>query len=135
VVNSAARRGEEWNKREAVPGIVTSLLALGDQSGQREDYRTIKQFGVALEAWKKAEREANGDSSASSDYYLIPVGFDAIREETERSFFMNLLTTFSLPESTVDRLIAAGGEILRDSPEYKRLLDVLKTSHYEPRNP
>jgi NTE family protein len=52
VVNSAARRGEEWNRREAVPGILTSLLALGDQSGQREDYSTIKQFQAALEAWK-----------------------------------------------------------------------------------
>jgi NTE family protein len=126
VVNSAAHRGEEWNRREAVPGILTSLLALGDQSGQREDYRIINQFRVALEAWKKAERAAHAGSSIAPDYYLIPVGFDAIRDETERSFFMNLLTTFNLPDSTVDRLVAAGGEILRDSPEYQRLLDELK---------
>jgi NTE family protein len=129
VVNSAAHRGDEWNKREAVPGVLSSLLVLGDQSGQRGDYRMIKQFQVALEAWKKAEREANADSSIPPDYYLIPVGFDAITDETDRSFFMNLLTSFSLPDSTVDRLIAAGGEILRDSPEYKRLLGDLKTSH------
>jgi len=129
VVNSAAHRGDEWNRREAVPGILASLLTLGDQSGQREDYRTIKQLQAALEAWKKAELAAHADSSISPDYYLIPVGFDAITDETERSFFMNLLTTFNLPDSTVDRLIAAGSEILRDSPEYKRLLDDLKTPH------
>jgi NTE family protein len=129
VVNSAAHRGEEWNRREAVPGILTSLLTLGDQSGQRDDYRTIAQFRVALEAWKKSERAAGADPSLAPDYYLIPVGFDAIRDETERSFFLNLLTTFNLPDSTVDRLITAGSEILRDSPEYKRLLEDLKAPH------
>jgi NTE family protein len=60
---------------------------------------------------------------------LVPVGFDAIRDETERSFFMNLLTTFSLPDATVDRLVKAGSQILRDSPEFKRLLKDLETSH------
>jgi NTE family protein len=129
VVNSAAHRGDEWNQREAVPGILSSVLALGDQSGQREDYRTIEQFRLALEAWKKSERAASADPSILPDYYLIPVGFDAIRDETERSFFLNLLTTFNLPDSTVDRLITAGSEILRDSPEYKRLLEDLKAPH------
>ncbi len=129
VVNSAAHRGDEWNRREAVPGILSSVLALGDQSGQREDYRTIEQFRVALEAWKKSERAASAGSAISPDYYLIPVGFDAIQDETQRSFFLNLLTTFNLPDSTVDRLVTAGGEILRDAPEYKRLLDDLKAPH------
>jgi NTE family protein len=127
IVNSAAHRGEEWNKREAVPGILSSVLALGDQSGLRENYRTVKQLRVALDAWKKAEREAHADSAVSPEYYLVPVGFDAIKDETERSFFLNLLTTFNLPDSTVDRLVAAGGEILRDSPEFKRFLNDLKT--------
>ncbi len=33
VVNAAAFRGEEWNKREAVPGILTSILTLGGSVG------------------------------------------------------------------------------------------------------
>jgi NTE family protein len=129
VVNSSARRGDEWNRQEAVPGFLRSLLALGDQSGLRENYRSIKQLQDALEGWKKEERAAHPDSSVSPDYYLIPVGFDAIKDETERSFFMNLLTTFSLPGPTVDRLVKAGGDILHDSPEFKRLLNDLEVSH------
>lgn len=122
VVNSAARRGEEWNQREAVPGPLTTILALGDRNGQRADYQTMEAFRDALDYWKKTKRAGQQNPGDSPDYYFIPVGFDAIANPSERSFFMNLLTTFSLPDKTVDRLVAAGGKILRDNPEFKRLL-------------
>jgi NTE family protein len=127
-VNSAASRGEEWNRREAVPGPLTSVLALGDRSGERADYQTIEAFRDALESWKKSEREACGAAADSPDYYFIQVGFDAIANAAERSFYRNLMTTFTLPDSTVDRLVAAGGKVLRDSPEFKRLLTDLRAS-------
>src|SRR5882757_1058495 len=126
IVNAAAFRGEEWNKREAVPGILTSILALGDQSGVRANYQVIEDFRDALDSWKKSEREKQAPADTASDYYLIHVGFDAVRDKDERSFFLSLLTTFNLPDGTVDRLVAAAGQILRDSPEYKRLLGDLK---------
>jgi NTE family protein len=128
VVNSAASRGEEWNRREAVPGPLTSFLALGDRSGERADYQTIEAFRAALESWKKSEREARHTPGDSPDYYFIQVGFDAIANASERSFFLNLMTTFTLPDSTVDRLVAAGGKILRDSPEFKRLMTDLSAN-------
>ena len=128
VVNSAASRGEEWNRREAVPGTLTSILALGDRSGERADYQTIEAFRDTLESWKKSEREARQATGDSPDYYFIQIGFDAIANTSERSFFLNLMTTFSLPDSTVDRLVAAGGKILRDSPEFNRLLTDLKAN-------
>ena len=128
VVNSAASRGEEWNRREAVPGMLTSFLALGDRSGERADYQTMEAFRYALESWKKSKREADQICGDAADYYFIHVGFDALADASERSFFRSLLTTFTLPDSTVDRLVAAGGTILRDSPEFKRLLSDLKAN-------
>jgi len=128
VVNSAASRGEEWNRREAVPGPLTTFLALGDRSGERADYQTIEAFRAALESWKKSERQARKVPGDSPDYYFIQVGFDAITNTSERSFFRSLMTTFTLPDSTIDRLVAAGGTILRDSPEFKRLLTDLKAN-------
>lgn len=128
VVNSAASRGEEWNRREAVPGPLTTFLALGDRSGERANYQTMEAFRDALEAWKKSERQAGQLPGESPDYYFIEVGFDAIANTSERSFFRSLMTTFTLPDSTIDRLVAAGGTILRDSPEFKRLLTDLKAN-------
>ena len=111
-VNSAASRGEEWNRREAVPGPLTSILALGDRSGERADYQTIEAFRDALESWKKAEMAAQRAAGDAPDYYFIQVDFNAIANASERSYFLNLMTTFTLPNSTVDRLVAAGGKIL-----------------------
>jgi NTE family protein len=128
VVNSAASRGEEWNRREAVPGMLTSILALGDRSGERANHQTMEAFRHALESWKKSKREAGQTPDDSADYYFIHVGFDALADASERSYFRSLLTTFTLPDSTVDRLVAAGGSILRDSPEFKRLLADLKAN-------
>lgn len=122
VVNSAASRGEEWNRREAVPGMLTSILALGDRSGERADHQTMQVFQHALESWKKSKREAGQATDDSADYYFIPIGFDGVADASERSYFRSLLTTFTLPDSTVDRLIAAGGTILREAPEFKRLM-------------
>jgi NTE family protein len=128
-VNSAASRGEEWNRREAVPGPITSILALGDRSGERADYQTVEAFRDALESWKRSEREAHHTLGDSPDYYFIQVAFNAIANASERSYFRNLMTTFNLPDSTVDRLVAAGGKVLRESPEFKRLLADLKANH------
>ncbi|HWA26571.1 MAG TPA: patatin-like phospholipase family protein [Lacunisphaera sp.] len=128
VVNSAASRGEEWNRREAVPGMLTSILALGDRSGARANHQTMEAFRHALDAWKKHARDPGRTPGDSRDYYFIHVNFDALVDPSDRSYFRSLLTTFALPDSTVDRLIAAGGKILRDSPEFKRLLADLNTN-------
>ena len=127
LLKTAARRGEEWSRREAVPSMLTSILALGDRSSERANYQTIQAFRETLESWKKSESSARKAAGASPDYYFIEVGFDAIANASERSFFLNLMTTFSLPDATVDRLTAAGGRILRESPEFKRLLEDLQT--------
>jgi len=122
VVNSAASRGEEWNQREAVPGMLTAALASGDRNGERADFQTIEQLRDALETWKKSESATPHPNGESPDYYLIQVGFDAISNPSDRSFFRSLMTTFWLPDTTIDRLVAAGGQILHDSPEFNRLL-------------
>jgi NTE family protein len=128
VVNSAARRGDEWNRRESVPDPLTAVLALGDQRGERSDYQTIEELRNALESWKKSENAVRQAAGDPPDYYLIHVGFDAIANAADRSFFLNLMTTFNLPDSTVDRLEAAGGKTLRDSPEFARLMSDLKAN-------
>lgn len=122
VVNSAASRGEEWNRREEVPGIMTTALAIGDRAGERADYQTIEHLRNGLELWKKSAQMGGASTGGSPDYYLIQVGFNAIANPADRSFFLNLMTTFWLPDATVDRLIAAGGKILREAPEFRRLM-------------
>ena len=60
----------------------------------------------------------------------IDVSFDAIEDPSERRAFMEMPTTFFLPEASIDRLRALGGRLLRNSRPYKILLERIA----EPRN-
>ena len=56
---------------------------------------------------------------------VVEVAFEAITDPARREYFLRLGTNFHLPPKDVDALIAVGGEILRGSPGFKRLLDSL----------
>jgi predicted acylesterase/phospholipase RssA len=56
---------------------------------------------------------------------VIEVQFEAIPDPERREYFLRLGTNFHLARRDVDALIEVGGEILRDSPWFKRLLDSL----------
>ena len=57
------------------------------------------------------------------DIYAIDVSFAALKDKAEFDYLNELPTTFVLPDEAVDRLRAAAGTIIRDSPEFQRLLN------------
>jgi NTE family protein len=62
---------------------------------------------------------------APVETYGIYVGFDQIKCQREREYFLNLPTTFCLKKEEVDDLRKIGPEILDDSGEFRRLLEGL----------
>ena len=58
----------------------------------------------------------------SAEIYAIDVSFAALRDKSELAYLNQQPTTFVLPPEAVDRLRAAAGTIILDSPEFKRLL-------------
>ena len=124
VVNAATRRGAEWGKREAVPGIFRSIDQLGDNIGQQVNRHTLESFRRLLDDWRSEARSQmiHAAPGEQPDYYLVTVTFDQVPDPDERAFFQNLPTTLTLPDEAVDRLTAVGGSLLRQSPEFQRLL-------------
>jgi len=57
------------------------------------------------------------------------VSFDAIADPKERAYFMNLPTSFKLPDEAVDRLRELGGRLLRESKPYRTLLRQVEASN------
>ena len=53
---------------------------------------------------------------------VIEVSFDAIKGEVEQRRFLNLPTSFDLPPSTVDDVVAMGATLLRQSPYFATLV-------------
>jgi NTE family protein len=54
--------------------------------------------------------------------YNVRVELMDILHPDDRSFFNQIPTSFSLSDEQVDRLIEAGRELLRNNPDYQRLL-------------
>jgi NTE family protein len=130
VVNAATKRGAEWTKSEAVPGIWRSIDQLGDNVGQQVNRHTLELFRQLLDEWRREARFRAAMQSDprhdSPDYYLVNLSFDQLADGDERQFLQNLPTRLHLPPETIDRLTAAGGRLLRESPEFRRLLEETK---------
>ena len=54
--------------------------------------------------------------------YAIDVSFAALKDKAELAYLNQQPTSFVLPGEAVDRLRAAAGTIIADSPEFQRLL-------------
>jgi NTE family protein len=60
-------------------------------------------------------------------HYFIRLSFDDVPEGPLRRFLNDLPTSLALNNDQVDRLIAAGRELLHNNAEYRRLLASLQT--------
>jgi NTE family protein len=57
-----------------------------------------------------------------AEIYTIDVSFPRLKDKAERDYLNQQPTSFVLPPEAVDRLRAAAGTIMMDSPEFQRLL-------------
>jgi len=60
------------------------------------------------------------------DIWMIEISFEGIRDDSQRGFFENIATSLQLPNETVDRLIEAGGRLLRQSDQFQQLKAALE---------
>lgn len=56
------------------------------------------------------------------DLYQVEVSFQSLRSDAERTYFNRLPTSLELSDADVDRLIAAGRDLLRHDPEFRRFV-------------
>ena len=99
-------------------------------------YETIELLRDTAARWqtmrlirKSAAFAANKDPAVAAalrvpdaEIYAIDVSFAALKDKAELDYLNQQPTTFVLPDEAVDRLRAAAGTIIMESPEFKRLL-------------
>ena len=120
VVNSHTEPNNDWGTHDSPPGIVGIVLKSATISIDRYSY---EQTEILHDYVRRAQVAATmGESRPSIEVFVVDVAFDAIADPVERRYFTDLPTTFSLSDEQVDRLREIGGRLLRESPEYKRLL-------------
>jgi NTE family protein len=135
VVNAHSSPSTDWDRKESAPGMVAQILRSAGVPIERYSYETIELMKDRTEilSWRRellvdrarlaGMSEAEAEASVPRfDMHTLDVSFDAIPDPEERSFFLNLPTSFVLPAEAVDRLREIAGRLLRDSVEYESLL-------------
>ena len=120
------------------PGFASQLLQSSSvpidhfSSDSVELLKDLAQHWANRRQLDVAQRRIGGASQAAAEaavpsitFDAIDVSFDAIADENERRYFMNLPTSFVLSSEQVDRLTALGGRLLRESKGYRSLLKAI----------
>jgi len=120
VVNAEVRYEPEFSKKAAAPGMRATLGAITATQINRYTFETIEFARESLASW--ARRLPPGKDGRPTRSHMVKVGFDFLPSKEERAYFQSLPTSFKLDDEQVYRLIAAGRQLLRDDPEFQRLL-------------
>lgn len=134
-VNAYSSPDKDWDRKEAPPGTIQLALAGATITMDRYSYETIEHFHQQVQQW---QQRVNGHSSATNplgssaiprtiEFYPILINFTDIPDKDERRYFLNLPTSFALPDGDVDKLRDIGGRLLRQAPIYQQLLRDLET--------
>lgn len=137
VVNSLSTPSNEWSKSQDGPGPIAVLLKSSGVPIDRYSGEQVEQLLDIEARWKLYRRIRDVASFANpkdptalqiehapeARLYAIDVSFAALNDKAERAYLNELPTTFVLQDEQVDRLRAAAGRILADSPDFQRLLE------------
>ena len=141
VVNAETEPDIRLDQREKAPRIAQVLKAAPKVPIKQYNFETVELLRENLEKWveeirerrcgtRSTDSERKGASELGSWHdigsYLVEVNFDALSDESERSYLKGLPASFKLPSEAVDHLRVAAHRILRKSVEFQRLLGILR---------
>ena len=134
VVNSLSAPKTDWDKSPRPPNDLMILLKATGVPIDRYSYEAIDLLTDITVRWKTL-REVNGSGALAVpniDVYAIDVSFAGLKDRSEAAYLNDLPTSFVLTPEAVDRLRAAGATLVRESPEFARLLRDLGATRATP---
>ena len=101
--------------------------------GLRTSTETIEMLRQSASAWAEQLSAPERDAQQSiftqdSELHVIEVSLKSIADKQLRNRLLGIATSFYLPQSQVDELIATGKKTLRGSPDFQKLLRSLDHS-------
>jgi NTE family protein len=136
VVNSLSSPPTDWDLSESPPGTVDVLLKAAGTPIDAFSYEAVELLRDTAARWQtlrkvrdSAAMAANKDPAVAAalrvpdaEIFAIDVSFPRLKDQAELDYLNQQPTTFVLSDEAVDRLRAAAGAIIMDSPEFQRLL-------------
>jgi NTE family protein len=121
-VNASADSPLGIGTTSKAPSIEDTLNAVTSIQLHRYNVATLQQTQQTLERWA---RELSTPERPVRQYF-IRLSFEDVPEGPLRRFLNDIPTSLALDNEQVGRLIAAGRELLRNNPEFRRLLASLQ---------
>jgi len=137
VVDARTDPKTEIDKTPRSPGLLTIVDIIASVPMSNYSFDTVQLLLQEFEQWRKdrqgyaaCEKILKRECPAAKmptkapppiDTYPIYVGFDQIKSAKERDYFLNLPTTFHLPEEDVNKLRKVGAQILDESEAFRSL--------------
>jgi NTE family protein len=136
VVNSRSAPKTDWDRSENAPSSVAQMLQASGVPIDRYSFETVEMMKDRAEiyGWRReilvlrarmaGATEAEAEASVplpKLTLHTVDVSFDDLNSPDERAYFMNLPTSFVLPEEAIDRLREVGARMLRESQDYQSL--------------
>ena len=136
IVNSVSSPPTDWDLSQTPPGSVQVLLKATGTPIDAFSFEAVELLRDTAARWKtmrtvrnSAAMAANKDPAVAAALrapdaaiFAVDVSFAALKDAAEREYLNQQPTTFVLTAEAVDRLRAAAGKIIADSPEFQRLL-------------
>jgi NTE family protein len=124
VVNAEVHPQPGFSLSAAAPSIATMLGAVSGTQIYSYNFETLELMRESLASWAHALPPDARNRLVR--VYIPELSFESIADAREREFFNDIPTSFNLPDETVDRLIGAGRRLLRESPDFQRLVADLR---------
>jgi NTE family protein len=143
VVNAGTEPPEDLDKKERPPGLGTVALKVATISMDNYTFETIEMMKELRNGRLQAQR-AITDCQAKLkacpsvkplpplaggrlEPFVVDINFQSLTENPQRrTYFLSLPTSFTLERQQVNDLVAVGGELLQNSPEFRDFMDSLK---------
>jgi NTE family protein len=129
-VNAETSPDVKEYKSDEIPVFSRAFSSLVDIPINRYSTDTLLLMRFAVETWRNEVRlrAAGGDSifAENADVYFIDASLGALEDVNEQEYLMRIPTTLYLTDQQIERLQIAASRLIRDSPEFQRLMKDLQ---------
>jgi len=123
VINAQTRPDRPMDTSSRAPGTSAVLGALADTELQRYNVESIALMQSSMKQW--SSELSTPDQMVTP--YFIQIDFESIADPEIRVMFNNVATSLALPADEVNNLTEAGHRLLRQSPEFRDLVEHMQS--------
>lgn len=131
-VNAETAPDVKEYRSDHIPVLSRAFSSLVDIPINRYSTDTLLLMRFAVQMWRNELRNrlpgAESVFAQDAEIYFVDVSLNAVEDQTEREYLMKIPTTLHLTDHQIDRLLLAATRLIRNDPEFQRLMQELEAS-------